>query len=106
MKKNKKNTKKATRYNGYNAFGDRCIAKTAVLKKETALVQYLEALADIDTHDGERIEYTFALGKDFTREEAEAFWGQMKKIAEFRAKAQSKPFSCRNCSGTTLPLAI
>ena len=72
MKKNKKKTENI-RYNGRNAFGERCIAKFLVLEKETAMQQFLEALADIDAHKGKRIEYTFQLGKTFTHEEADAF---------------------------------
>ncbi len=105
MKKNKKNTKKA-RYNGRNAFGQRCIAKFVVLEKETAMQQFLEALADIDAHEGQRIEYTFAIGKDFTREEADAFWVQMDRITAFRAQAQNNPYFAFNCSANSFPLAI
>ena len=42
MKKNKKKTENI-RYNGRNAFGERCIAKFLVLEKETAMQQFLEA---------------------------------------------------------------
>jgi hypothetical protein len=98
MKKNKKNVKKRTRYNGRNVFGEACIAKFVVLKKETALDQYIEALDDIDAHKGVRIEYTFALDKNITKEEAYDLSDKMEIIAEFRARAKEKSFFCGEVS--------
>ena len=91
MKKNKKNTKKNSRYNGYNVFGERCIAKTVTLQKKTALKQYIDMLDDIDSHPDEIIEYTFYLSKDITKEESNAIYAQIEKISALRAmKAQRK----------------
>ena len=95
MKKNKKNTKKA-RYNGRNAFGQRCIAKFVVLEKETAMQQFLEALADIDAHEGQRIEYTFVgflpiIGQLL----AKLFFLLAQPLCEFSVSA---PFSHEPCA--------
>lgn len=105
MKKNKKKTENI-RYNGRNAFGERCIAKFLVLEKETAMQQFLEALADIDAHKGKRIEYTFQLGKTFTHEEADAFRLQMDRITAFRARTQSRPYFSFNRSTSSFPLTV
>ena len=51
MKKNKsKKNHKVNRYNGRNVYGQRCIAKTVTLEKETALEQYLDILDDVEAH--------------------------------------------------------
>lgn len=60
MKKNKsKKNHKVNRYNGRNVYGQRCIAKTVTLEKETALEQYLDILDDVEAHKrkGETLEY-------------------------------------------------
>ena len=92
MKKSKKDTKKTTRYNGYNVFGERCIAKTVTLQKDTALKQYLDMLDDIDSHPGEIIEYTFYLSKDITKEDADAIYAQIERISALRAMMTQRKF--------------
>lgn len=44
-KQNKKNIKMSR-----NIYGQRCISKVVVLKKETAIDQYVEILNDIEQH--------------------------------------------------------
>ena len=89
MKKYKKNTKKA-RYNGYNVFGDRCIAKFVTLEKDTAIKQYLDILDDIDAHASENLEYTFTLSKDFSEEESKALYRDIDRITALRAMMKKK----------------
>lgn len=92
MKKNKRNTKKTTRYNGRNVFGERCVAKTVTLQKDTALKQYLDMLDDIDSHPNEIIEYTIYLSKDITKEEADAIYAQIERITSLRAMMTHREF--------------
>ena len=48
--------KKTSRYNGRNIYGQSCISKFVILRKETAMKQYFDALEDIEAHKGERVE--------------------------------------------------
>ena len=63
--------KKTSRYNGRNIYGQSCISKCVILRKETAMKQYFDALEDIEAHKGERVEYTFVLAADVPPREAE-----------------------------------
>ena len=92
MKKNKKNAKRNSRCNGYNVFGERCIAKTVTLQKETALKQYIDMLDDIDSHPGEIIEYTFYLSKDITKEESDEIYAQIERINALHAMKTKREF--------------
>ena len=68
------------------------ISKFVILRKETAMKQYFDALEDIEAHKGERVEYTFALAADVPPREAEMLYQQMDKIAALRAGEQGKKF--------------
>lgn len=84
--------KKTSRYNGRNIYGQSCISKFVILRKETAMKQYFDALEDIEAHKGERVEYTFVLAADVPPREAEMLYQQMDKIAALRAGEQGKKF--------------
>lgn len=84
--------KKTSRYNGRNIYGQSCISKFVILRKETAMEQYFDALEDIEAHKGERVEYTFVLASDVPPREAEMLYQQMDKIAALRAGEQGKKF--------------
>ena len=92
MKKKMNKNNKKSRYNGRNAFGERCIEKVVTLEKDTAVEQYLEILADMDKHHGENIEYTILISKDFCQSEADELCKWIQKVAAFRALAQKKSF--------------
>ena len=59
-KQNKKTTKKNNRYNGYNAYGQRCEVRTVKLDRENALEQCLKIMekVEIAQAEGRRLEYT------------------------------------------------
>lgn len=59
-KQNKKTTKKNNRYNGYNAYGQRCEVRTVKLDSENALEQCLKIMekVEIAQSEGRRLEYT------------------------------------------------
>ena len=84
--------KTTSRYNGRNIYGQSCISKFVILRKETAMKQYFDALEDIEAHKGERVEYTFVLAADVPPREAEMLYQQMDKIAALRAGEQGKKF--------------
>lgn len=94
MKKNKsKKNRKVNRYNGRNVHGQRCIAKTVTLKKETALEQYLDILDDVEAHKhkGETLEYT-VFSPGFTKEEIEELHGAIERVMAFRAMMNKTNF--------------
>ena len=53
-----KNKRAGRKYNGKNIFGERCVAKSIKLHKETAVKQYLDILADVTAHKDQNTEYT------------------------------------------------
>ena len=94
MKKNKsKKNHKVNRYNGRNLYGQRCIAKTVTLEKETALEQYLDILDDVEAHKrkGETLEYT-VFSPGFTKEELEELNGAIERVMAFRARMNNTNF--------------
>jgi len=90
MKKTTRKQRKSPRYNGYNVFGERCIAKFVTLEKDTAIKQYLDILDDIDNHAGENLEYTFTLSKDFSEAESKALYRDIDRITALRATMKKK----------------
>ncbi len=66
---------------GRNVFGEKCITKFAVLNKETAKEQYIDALEDIlrGKDCGILIEYTFAF-EGFTPSELYEITQWMKNV--------------------------
>ena len=83
MKKhNKKNTRKNNHYNGRNIFGDRCVAKTLKLEKETAFDQCVQMLKEVMTSEV-RIEYTLDWTA-MTEDEAIAIQDKLNRLLELR----------------------
>lgn len=83
MKKhNKKNTRKNNNYNGRNIFGDRCVAKTLKLEKETAFDQCVQMLKEVMTSEV-RIEYTLDWTA-MTEDEAIAIQDKLNRLLELR----------------------
>lgn len=79
-KQNKKNRK--NNYNGRNIFGERCIAKTLKLEKETAFEQCVQVLKEVMTSEV-RIEYTLDWTA-MTEDEAMAVQGKLNRLMELR----------------------
>lgn len=88
-RKNKRN-RKASKYNGINAFGQPCIEKFVVLEKETAWEQYMEILEDLDTaHD--EVEYT-VMFSGFTNEEIKEFHEKVERAMMIKAFFTNREF--------------
>lgn len=79
-KQNKKNRK--NNYNGRNIFGERCIAKTLKLEKETAFEQCVQVLKEVMTSEV-RIEYTLDWTA-MTEDEAMAVQDKLNRLMELR----------------------
>lgn len=79
-KQNKKNRK--NNYNGRNIFGERCIAKTLKLEKETAFAQCVQVLKEVMTSEV-RIEYTLDWTA-MTEDEAMAVQDKLNRLMELR----------------------
>lgn len=77
-KQNKKNRK--NNYNGRNIFGERCIAKTLKLEKETAFEQCVQVLKEVMTSEV-RIEYTLDWTA-MTEDEAMAVQDKLNRLME------------------------
>ena len=92
MKKNTKKNARKNNYNGRNVYGQRCIAKSVKLEKETAVEQYLAILADLEAHYGEPIEYTID-ASCFNDEEAVAFYKKMTRIMALRTSVRGLPLA-------------
>jgi len=97
VKNSKKNIRKNSNYNGRNIYGERCIAKSVKLEKETAVDQYLSVMADLEKHHGKTIEYTIDMSC-FTAEEARAFNNKMTRILELRTRMRGLPFVAEDIS--------
>ena len=82
--------KKTSRYNGRNIYGQSCISKFVILRKETAMKQYFDALEDIEAHKGERVEYTFVLAADVPREKPKCFTSRWTKLLPFEPGSRAK----------------
>ena len=89
-KQNKKNTKM-----GRNIYGQRCIAKVVVLKKETAIDQYVEILNDIEQHKRMNInvEYDIQMPKEiFSQEDINELNRKFNNLAMLRSGMMQIPF--------------
>ena len=85
-KQNKKNTKNNHRYNGFNAYGQRCEVKTVKLDKENALEQCLKIMekVEIAQAEGRRLEYTLDWSA-MTQEEVIRVRMELDRIARLRS---------------------
>ena len=93
-KQNKKNTKM-----GRNIYGQRCIAKVVVLKKETAIDQYVEILNDIKQHKKMNInvEYDIQMSKEiFSQEDINELNRKFNNLALLRSGMMQIPFMNMN----------
>jgi len=82
MKKhNKKNRK--NNYNGRNIFGERCVAKTLKLEKETAFEQCVQMLKEVMTSEV-KIEYTLDWTA-MTEDEAIAVQDKLNRLMQLRS---------------------
>ena len=100
MKKQNKNSTKM----GRNIYGQRCIAKVVVLKKETAIAQYVDILNDIERHRKMNInlEYDIQMPKDvFSKEEVLELNQKLSNLMMLRYGMMRVPFVEMNA--TTLP---
>ena len=79
-KQNKKNRK--NNYNGRNIFGERCVARTLKLEKETAFEQCVQMLKEVMTSEV-RIEYTLDWTA-MTEDEAIAIQDKLNRLLELR----------------------
>ena len=82
----KKQNKKNNRYNGFNAYGQRCEVKTVKLDKENALEQCLKIMekVEIAQAEGRRLEYTLDWSA-MTQEEVIRVRMELDRIARLRS---------------------
>lgn len=81
---------------GRNIYGQRCITKEVILKKETAIAQYIEVLDDIEQHRkmNINIEYDVKMPKDvFSNEEITELNKKMSNLMMLRCGMLNLPFN-------------
>lgn len=82
----KKHNKKNNRYNGFNAYGQRCEVKTVKLDKQNALEQCLRIMekVEIAQAEGRRLEYTLDWSA-MSQEEVVSVRMELDRIARLRS---------------------